>query len=127
MKLSYPNKGTTVVSPADGRDLARKVQAVILPFRLADVADAADRTTEAVKKWRRADTCPDLPSAINLARGIPAIKWLIYQEIESGAPEGVLSPKLVVSALALLQQIANGNTEHAAAARAIISGQGADR
>lgn len=121
MKPSYPIKGTTVL-PADGRDLAAKVQAVILPFRLADVAETANRTTEAVKKWRRADACPDLASAINMARGIPAIKWLIYQEMEGGVPEGVFSPQLVVKALALLQQLADSEGEFSQAAREIIGG-----
>lgn len=122
MIKSYPFTGTTLV-PADGRTLAKKVQAVILPFRLNDVAVTADRTTEAVKKWRRADSCPDLASSINLARGIPAIKWLIYQEIEQGTPPGIYSPRTMVSAYTLLQNIADGNGEHAAAARAILSGE----
>ena len=121
MKLSSPNRGTTLL-PAENRDLSEKVQAAILPFPVKHVADAANRTPEAAKKWRAAAACPDLASTINMAREIPAIKWLIYHEIEGGMPAGMFSPKMVVAALGLLQTMADGAGEHAAAARAILEG-----
>jgi hypothetical protein len=121
LRYSYPNLGTTLL-PATNHALKDKVSAAILPFPLKHVADAACRTTEAVKKWRSGLSCPDLASAINLARDIPAIKWLIYREIEGGAPEGIFSTRTVVEAMSLLQAIAADGGEHAAKARAILSG-----
>lgn len=121
MKLSYPNKGTTVL-PATRGDLSKKFKTAILPFPIQHVADAANRTTEAVKKWRAEDACPDLPSAINAARDIPAVKWLIYEEIERGTPEGVHSTRLLTEGRALLQKLAEGEGEHAEAARKILYG-----
>lgn len=121
MKPSYPNKGNLV--PVDGRELRDELQAAILPFPTKHVAEAAKRTPEAVKKWRAGLSCPDLESALNMAQGIPAVKWLIQRRIQAGAPEGIFSTRTVVEALSLLQQIADSNSEHAATARKILGGQ----
>lgn len=122
MEHSYPKIGTTVL-PATNRDLSEKVSAVILCLPVKHVADAACRTPEAAKKWRKGFTCPDLASAINMARDIPSVKWLIYQEIEMGTPPGIFSPRLMAEAFALLQKLADGDGEHAARARDILEGR----
>lgn len=121
MQSSYPKNGTTVL-PATSQDLRDKISAAIIPFQAKHVAEAACRTPEAAKKWKQGFACPDLPSAINMARDIPVIKWLIYNEIEGGAPPGVFSNKLVVEALSMLQTLADGNSEFAERARAILRG-----
>lgn len=124
MKPSYPLTGTTVL-PATNRDLSEKVSAIVIAFPVKHVADCANRTPEAAKKWRAGDACPDSPSLINMAREIPAIKWLIYQEIEAGNPEDIYSPRLVVAAFSMLQKIADGGGEFAQEAQKILSGGGA--
>jgi hypothetical protein len=123
MKLSSPYRGTTVL-PAENRDLSEKISAIVIRLPAKRVGKIANRTTEAAKKWRQAAACADLASAINMARGIPDIKWLIYEEIEKGGtPEGMFSPQLVVKALALLQRLADGDGEHAQAARDVLGGR----
>jgi hypothetical protein len=121
VKSSYPIKGTTLV-PASNRDLSEKVSAAILSFPVKHVADAANRTPEAAKKWRSGLACPDLASAINMARDIKAIKWLLIQEMDGGTPDGIFSQRTVIEAMGLLQRIADGVGEDAEAARKILSG-----
>jgi hypothetical protein len=124
METSYPKNGTTLLpQPATNRGLGEKISAAILPFQVKHVAEAANRTPEAAKKWRQGFSCPDLASAINMARDIPVIKWLIYREIEGGSPEGMFSNRLVVDALAMLQTLADGDSEYAQRAREILAGK----
>lgn len=120
MKPSYPISGKTVV-PVTGNYLGEQIAARILPFPVKLVGDAANRTPEAAKKWRNGLACPDLASTINMARSIPAVKWLVYQEMERGTPEGVYSPRLLFEAMSLLQQIANASGEHSQAARDLLA------
>ena len=104
------------------QNLRDEIGAIVLRFPAKVIGEAAGRTPEAAKKWRAGYACPDLASALNLARAIPAVKYLLYREIERGAPEGVNSPRLLVEALLLLERIASSEGEHASKARAILSG-----
>lgn len=124
MKSSYPKNGTTVV-PITNKQLGERVTAAILPFRHQEVADAANRTTEAVKKWRPGLCCPDSASLLNMGRNIPAIKWLIYEELERGTPEGIITPRFITEARQLLTEIAARNGEHSDKAREILFGANA--
>lgn len=122
MEKSYPHKGTNVL-PTDNRKLAEQISAVVLKFSAKQLGKAANRTSEAAKKWRQGSVTPDLASAINMGRDIPAIKWLIIAEMERGTPEGVVSPRLMVEAMQLLAQLADGDGEHSAKARSILKGR----
>lgn len=122
MDNSHPNSGTRLLPLRRNEELAKKVSAVVLSFTAKYLGRVAGRTEEAGKSWRQGRACPDLASAINMAQEIPAIKWLIYREIERGMPEGIHSPRLQVEAMALLSEVASGNGEHAERARKLLSG-----
>ena len=123
MVFSSPDNGKTLSTLTTNSALAEKVSAIVIPFTAKQLGKAAGRTEEAGKAWRQGRACPDLASSINMARDIPAIKWLIYREIERGTPHGVMSPRLLTEAMALLSQIAQSNSEYAAQARAIVEGK----
>lgn len=117
---SYPKLGTTVL-PVTDNAAAGLMSAVILPYSRRDLADASARSTEAAKKWKQADSAPSLASAINLARQIPEVKWLIYSLIEIGelAFEG---ERVQTKLRETLARLASGDGAAAAIAKQALIG-----
>lgn len=71
-------KGTTVVHqrtvvPTNGEEAARQLSAIIIPLETGDVAQAAQRTKDAVKKWKEGRSMPGSWSLLMMARDIPVV------------------------------------------------------
>lgn len=82
-------KGTNVrprtnFVPLTDREAARKFSALVISFPAGDLAQAAARTKDSAKGWKKARAMPSGASLINMARAIPTVYAWLQEEIEHG-------------------------------------------
>jgi hypothetical protein len=92
-------RGTTVFTPPKvspkitNLEATEQVSALVIGFSAGTLAKAAGRSKDSAKHWKIGHACPNLASAINLARSIPSVRAWLLEQIELGVhPEG---PQLI--------------------------------
>lgn len=106
---------TKVVSPpVTEREVAERFAAVIIPFEVGELAQGANATKEAGKKWKAARSCPNLAKTLNMARSLGTVcGWVIS--------EAIGDPQAMAAMMAGLQHIASQPGPEGAAARALLT------
>jgi hypothetical protein len=120
MVRSSPKFGTHVVpSPVTNRDVANEFGDLITDASVQDVADDANRTVEAAKKWRLKRQAPDSASLINSAQKRPKVRaWLMWRI--GGDPVLARSQPVMTELHQLLLEVGAGSSAEAAEARRLF-------
>jgi hypothetical protein len=106
---------TKVVSPpVTEREVAERFAAVIIRFEVGELAQGANATKEAGKKWKAARSCPNLAKTINMARSIPSIGGWVIGEVMG-------DPQAINAVIAGLQYVSSQPGPEGSAARAILT------
>lgn len=66
-------------------EATEQVSALVLGFSSGTLAKAAGRSKDSAKHWKIGHACPNLASAINLARSIPSVRAWLMEQIGEGA------------------------------------------
>lgn len=64
----------TMILPANDREAAEEFSAVIIPYSVGEVAQAAKRGKDAAKKWKSGKAMPCGLALMHMARRLPAVR-----------------------------------------------------
>ncbi len=89
MGAAKRKRGTNVrprtnVIPITDREAAQKFSALVIAFPAGQLAQAAARTKDSAKGWKKARAFPSGASLINMCRAIPSVYEWLQTEIEHG-------------------------------------------
>jgi hypothetical protein len=111
--------GRTEVGNKFSEDQAKQeFSAIVEDFEARQLAKMAGITPEGARKWLSAAACPNVASAVNIARHIPAVADWIAQRC---GMERAVQAKSYDAWIQGLYQIASGNGLDAQQARAAIA------
>ena len=121
MVLSSPKYGYICTpAPVTNQEVANEFAEQISDMSREDAAAAANRTVEAVKKWRARAQAPDSASLINSAARRPRVRaWLMWRI--GGDPVLARSPQVLSELHQFLMSVGVGEGREAQEARRLYA------
>lgn len=121
MVLSYPKHGYICTrTPVTNQEVANEFAELLTDVSREEAAAAANRTVEAVKKWRAKVQAPDSASLINSATTRPRVRaWLMWKI--GGDPVLARSPQVLAELHHFLMNVGIGEGREAQEARRLYA------